>query len=52
MPTFTIRRSQNRFLKNDIYSDYDGCHRQRVKRSSYLSAHISTFRPVLITAVS
>jgi hypothetical protein len=27
--------------ERDIYADYDGCHRHRVKHSSYLSAHFS-----------
>jgi hypothetical protein len=25
--------------ERDIYTDYNGCHRHRVKHSSYLSAH-------------
>jgi hypothetical protein len=27
--------------ERDIYTDYDGCHRYRVKHSSDLSAHFS-----------
>jgi hypothetical protein len=27
--------------ERDIYTDYDGCHRHRVKHSSYLSAHFN-----------
>jgi hypothetical protein len=27
--------------ERDIYTDYDGCHRHRVKHSSYLSVHFS-----------
>ncbi len=27
--------------EHEIYTDYDGCHRQHVKHDSYLSAHFS-----------
>jgi hypothetical protein len=27
--------------EREIYTDYDGCHRDRVKHSSYLSVHFS-----------
>ena len=27
------------FKEREIYTDYDGCHRQHVKHDSYLSAH-------------
>ena len=30
--------------ERQIYTDYNGCHRQRVKHDSYLSAHFSTLR--------
>ena len=38
--------------ERDIQADYDGYHRQCVKRCGYLSAHFSTLCPVLMTAVS
>ena len=41
MPIFTASRSQKWFLKNTIYTDYDGYHRHHVKHYSYLSAHFS-----------
>src|SRR5262249_42763758 len=28
--------------EREIYTDYNGCHRHRVKHASYLSAHFST----------
>jgi hypothetical protein len=37
------------FEEHDIYADYDGCHRQPIKRHGYLSAHFSnrlSWRPL------
>jgi hypothetical protein len=31
--------------EHEIYTNYDGCHRHRVKHSSYLSAHFSQHSP-------
>jgi hypothetical protein len=31
--------------EHEIYTDYDCCHRHRVKHSSYLSAHFSQHSP-------
>jgi hypothetical protein len=31
--------------EQQIYTDYDGCHRQNVKHGSYLSAHFSSVSP-------
>jgi len=31
--------------ERQIYTDYDGCHRHRVKHPSYLSAHLSQPSP-------
>jgi hypothetical protein len=33
------------FEEHDIYTDYDGCHRYRIKHSSDLSAHFSHHTP-------
>jgi len=31
--------------EHEIYTDYDGCHRHRVKHDRYLSAHFSSVSP-------
>ena len=42
IPTFTISRSQNRFLKKqDIHADHDGYQREHVKHDGCLSYHPS-----------